>query len=306
MNVSLTSGCGRSIGQERVLGLVLLALIWAQFFWALVPSWLELPIYRYALLGAPLVTYFAFCRWREAALVERVPPSRGLSILLVTLLGLGISSIVLVRPLERVDEFWRLPLWFHGMTVLAATAAGMILLEGWKRARLILPVFLFSLVLIPLPSAVENTFVGSLSGFISSAVGGLLPLAGYPIDRLGNAMLIRGAILDVADGCSGMRSFQASLMTGLLLGEFFRHGFVQRLALVGLAVLLAVIGNGARIFYLATVAFEDGMEAEARVHNTAGMISLLFIYGMIGVVGWALARDWRLARREIITRRVNA
>ena len=189
-----------------------------------------------------------------------------------------------------VDHFWRLPLWIHFLAVLVISFATLTLTLGWARTRTIFPAFLFAFVLVPLPSALEGLLVGNLTRAVSMPVGELLPLAGYPIDRVGNAMMVKGKILGRCRGLQRIAFFSSSFMTGLFLGECYQLVWLRRLLLLGLAIVFAMLGNGARIFYLSTVAYREGMAAEERVHGSAGLISLILIYGLIGLSGWLLSR----------------
>jgi exosortase/archaeosortase family protein len=147
---------------------------------------------------------------------------------------------------------------------------------------------------------------GRLTTWVSEGVAALLPLLGYPVDLVGSAMMVKGHILDVSEGCSGLRSFQTSLMLGVFLGEFYRLASGRRLVLVGIALGLAILGNGARIFYLTRVAYREGPEAEAKVHDPAGLIAIVVVYAAIGWVGWWLSREKTGARVRVTSRKEAA
>ena len=284
-----------------------LCVLWGQFFLALWPTWSELATYRYAFVAAPLMLFFVYRRWDLSQGLKRsVSYSKLSRVLMLGTVFLVLMPLFLIRPLQLVDSFWRMPLWLHAVSVLLVTFLTFFLTVGWERVRLMLPAFLLAFVLVPLPSSVENELVGSLTGAVSNLVGELLPLTGYPVDRFGNTMIVKGAMLDVAEGCSGIRSFQASFMTGLYLGEFYQHGVLHRLLLVGAAILLALLGNTARIYFLTTTAFNHGMEKESQIHETVGVFTLVFIYGAIGLIAWLFGQDafrfgGKLVRREVIS-----
>jgi exosortase len=158
------------------------------------------------------------------------------------------------------------------------------------------------MILVPLPSIVEAMIAGKLTTLVSQGVAAILPMVGYPVDMTGNAMVVNGHVLDVAEGCSGLRSFQASLMLGIFLGEFYRLSGWQRLILAGVSVGLAFLGNGVRIYYLSTVAYREGPEAESKVHDTAGITAVTVVYALIGLTGWWLSRE-KVAGKVVITRK---
>lgn len=285
---------------------IFLLFLWVQFFLALMPTWLAFPSYNYAWVALPLWCFLVFQRWTEIEVPwnfqtgGRVRSMFPFAVLLLSL------PLFIIRPLEQVDQFWRLPIWLHAALVFSVT--GLILVRGFglKASKGLLQLSALALVLVPMPSVLEGAIAGNLTRIVTERVADLLPLTGYPIDQLGNAMLVKGAVLDVAEGCSGLRSFQASLMLGLFLGEFYRLPLVRRVILLGMALLLAMLGNGSRIYYLTTIAYRDGMEAEARVHGTAGALVVTFIYGGIGLLAWWFS-TWKVGvRRKAGQRRVSA
>jgi exosortase len=279
-----------------------LALLWGQLFFALSPTWLEIPSYQYALVAAPLLSLLLFQAWKEAITVKDPPSSSSKNPILAVVLFLIVTPLIVLRPLQQVDQFWRLPLWLHAFLVLSATFLTIVWALGWRRSRNFLRLSLFVVLLVPLPSALEAVITGNLTRLVSGGVGGLLPWMGYPIDRLGNAMLVKGTILDVAEGCSGLRSFQAAFMAGVILGEFYQHTLIRRILLLLTAIGLAMMGNGVRIYYLTTVAYNQGPEAEARVHGTAGMIVTTLIFTFIGLVAWWLSRGETSVKKRTVRR----
>lgn len=286
------------MNQGRLLLPLFLALLWAQLFVALFPTWWEIPTYRYALIAAPLWCLLVIDRFYELWSVESGSERRGSPFLLIGAL-VSLLPLLLLRPLQQVDQFWRLPLWGHTLSVLWASVFSLIWAFGWPHCRRLVLLNLLALVLIPFPSALESQISGNLTLLVAQGVAALLPLVGYPIDLMGNAMVVKGHILDVSEGCSGLRSFQASLMLGVFLGECYRISPWRRLILLGMAIGLAIMGNGARIFYLATIAYREGPEAEERVHDPAGLMAVTMVYAAIGVTAWALSRGEKCGRVSV-------
>ncbi len=291
------------LAQKNQAGLlfpVFLGILWFQHFFALFPTWWELPTYRYALIAAPLWAFLFIDRFRELWSLDLGNEQRGRPLLLAGAL-VSLLPLLVIRPLQQVDQFWRLPLWGHTFCVLSASILSLIWAFGWPRCRRLLIINLLVLVLVPLPSALESLISGNLTRMVAQGVATLLPLVGYPIDLMGNAMMVKGQILDVSDGCSGLRSFQASLMLAVFLGECYRMALWRRVILLGVALGVAILGNGARIYYLTTVAYDEGPQAEAEAHDPAGLLTITVVYGAIGLVAWGLSRG-RKGRSITITR----
>lgn len=279
---------------------VFLGILWFQLFLALFPTWWDLPTYHYALIAAPLWALLFIDRFHELWALDQQGEPRGNPVLLVGAF-VSLLPLLVLRPLQELDQFWRLPLWGHTLCVLSASILSLIWAFGWSRCRRLLTLNLLVLVLVPLPSALESFVSGNLTRLVAQSVAALLPLLGYPIDLMGNAMVVKGQILDVSDGCGGLRSFQASLMLAFFLGECYRLQPWTRLILLGVALGLAILGNGARIYYLTTVAYDEGPQAEAEAHDPAGLLTITVVYGAIGLVAWGLSRG-RKGRSITITR----
>ena len=60
-------------------------------------------------------------------------------------------------------------------------------------------------------------------------------------------------MVGVDEACSGIRSFDATLMISLFLGELYRFGLLRRIGLVGFGVALAFGCNIVRTLILAWV-----------------------------------------------------
>ena len=200
----------------------------------------------------------------------------------------GLLLIAPLRIIQHVDVYWRLPLWAHAFLVVGTTHVVLAQLFGWKASRAILPAMLFALLAVPLPHKVETELIHLLTSQVVNLVGGVLPLLGYPVDVSGNSLIVKGELFDVAEGCSGIRSFQSSLMAGVCLGELLLLSWRRRILLVLGAFLLAIVCNGGRIFWLARIAYERGRDASDAAHDSVGVWALLGTYGGISLVAWGL------------------
>ncbi|NNM28810.1 MAG: exosortase/archaeosortase family protein [Akkermansiaceae bacterium] len=254
------------------------------------PSWRGGLHYDYGWLVPPFGLWFFWRRWDEGRPGASVPSASRPPAALWALVIAGVLLVVPLRVLEFIDPHWRLPLWAHGMVVLAVTHVSLALLHGWKRSRGVLPATLFCLVAVPWPSGLQSVLVQGLTDRVVDAASSLLPLASYPVEVAGNALIVNGELLDVAEGCSGIRSFQASIMAGLCLGEMLRFSPSRRVLIVLGAVALAVAGNAARIFLLARTAHDGGRAAMDAAHDTIGLWMLFGTYAGLALLAWLLAR----------------
>jgi len=103
------------------------------------------------------------------------------------------------------------------------------------------------------------------------------------------ALIETGAgLVGVDEACSGIRSFQASVMMALFLGELFRYGFFRRLFLLVGAVAFAFSCNVVRTTYLVRTCDLKGLSAVNLHHDQAGFAILGVTLAGLLVLAWLL------------------
>lgn len=144
---------------------------------------------------------------------------------------------------------------------------------------------LFFLVAVPWPSGLENLLTQSLMRLNVSTTVELLGAFGVPVIQHGNVIEIATGRVGIDGACSGIRSFQATLMISLFLGELYRLTVLGRVWLVGLGFGLAFAFNVARTLLLTQIAVAKGVGAIASWHDPAGVTILVACF--LGL--WLLA-----------------
>lgn len=270
------------------MAILFLVLLWGQLFYALHPNWMDQSYYDYGWLLPPLIIYFAINRWRELPSPGAPPDTspRWLWIL-ITLLIVGLIPI---RFLEHVDSYWRLPLWLHGLFVLGITHFGIALLVGKRQSIHLIPVTSLILLAIPFPGRIEDPFVSGLTTLVLDFTSNILPLAGYPVAQAGSSFVVNGELLDVSEGCSGIRSFQSCITAAIVLGELQRFSLLKRgfflLAGIGIGIFI----NSLRVFTLIRITHEEGRAAMDAAHDRVGLWAAIITYFLIGLISWLLDR----------------
>lgn len=250
--------------------MTLLLILWLHFFWSLVPSWIDGVYYDYGWLVAPLALAFGWRRWRA------FPDSAGGSLIRPGFLipfGAFLLILIPLRTIELGDPGWRVPIWIHTLGVLALTHEGLRRVGGMKLSRWFLPVTVFALTAVPLPWQIEQFTVRSLTDQVTGLTQELFILRGIPVERLGETLWLDGAVVEVGDACSGIRSLQSLVMAALFFGELLWLSWPRRFALLGVAAACALIFNTLRASALAQARFFHGTEALDRIHDPAGHIA---------------------------------
>jgi len=280
---------GGPILRGTILHGFLLAL-WIPFFLALLPTWLGGTYYSYGIL-VPAGLVFCYLRRRDDAppleTEAASPVSPGV---VAVFLGLGLIAISLLRLLEGGNVHWRLPLWSHGAVVMALTLLALVQAEGVRRTLHFAPVLLLAVLAIPLPSGMEQGLVQGLTESVVETGGGIAVLLGLPVEIVGIAFVVEGRPVDVNDGCSGIRSFQSSLMAGVFVGELLRLTLPSRVTLLLIAVAAAFTANAIRVVALVEAFARQGHEGIDQRHDSAGFLALALTYGTVIGAGFLLDR----------------
>jgi exosortase len=254
---------------------IALTAIWLHFFWSLVPSWRFGEYYNYGFLVPVLAFGFV---WRRAGLLREIAatpwmPGKWFDWLLALSTVGVLMALIPLRVIETSVIAWRPPLIFHGLLVTGLTLVALVRARGWKTMIFFLPVIVFAWSAVPYFQVLENTLVRHLTGWVLSMTREAFLLGGQPVEQLGERLVLGARVVDVTDGCSGIRSIQSLLMASLFFGELLWLRLPGRILLIGSALVAAVVCNIGRAWYLASVQFAHGEDAAHAVHDTAGHLA---------------------------------
>jgi exosortase len=258
--------------------------------------------YTYCLLVPVIFVYLVYLRRDELARA----PIRGSN------LALGIIA-------AGVFFYWfgiRAENQYFGYAALQILLAGVILwLWGWPVFRLLLFPWAFFLFAWPLPF-LDPIIAVPLRIEMSDLAAKILPLIGIPTVQNGVSLLsgpdpVRGLMIgdrfqiDIADGCSGIRSLFALLMFSALFGYLFLPRLWQQWVVFLSAFPLAVVGNLARVLILVVASITFGSafaigttENPSWFHEACGFAIYAVALGLEFVLASLLTRSWKRAVKE--------
>jgi exosortase len=269
------------------VALFLFAALYAKPAALLVRDWTNLdnPDSGTGLLLAPLAFWFAY----KTGLNEARKPAAALGIsLLLMAIGLRyVSDLAAELFTMRVSMLMGaagIILWFYGVRQLLA---------WW------LPFVLLSLA-IPLPELVIAKLTAPLQLIASRIGASLIAWRNIPVMLNGNVIRIPGHDLFVAEACSGLRSLTALVNLGVLLGAMLLAKPWSRVTLLLLAVPMAILINGFRIFLTAFLVFFISPAAgQGFMHTTEGWLMFVIAFASLGAVASLLLFiEGKLARRS--------
>ncbi|MGH7467505.1 MAG: exosortase/archaeosortase family protein [Longimicrobiales bacterium] len=235
---------------------------------AMVRDWWTNPEAAHGLLLAPLALILA---WRTGIGPRaRAQPWLGLTVL-TTAVGIRYMA-------DLAAEFYSLR-----VSILLMVAGLVIFSFGLRQLiRWWLPAALL-LLTIPLPQFVLAELAFPLQLKASALGSALLAWRDVPVSLAGNVLQLPGQRLFVTEACSGLRSLSALLALGLLMGAFWLRSPFSRLLILLLAIPVAVVLNGIRVFltgYL--VYYVNPTLGSGLMHWTEGWVLFLVAFGVVG------------------------
>jgi exosortase len=211
------------------------------------------------------------------------------------------------RLLHEANPIWRLTSLLLALEVIVLTLCFVCLIGGLPGLRRFMFPIAFFLVAVPWPSGLEGFVVQSLTRWNVGATVELLALLGVPAIQHGNVIEIGAGMVGIDEACSGIRSFQATLMISLFLGEFYLLGAGRRALCVLAGFACSFLFNLGRTSFLTWVGATKGTAAIAHWHDPAGVTILVACFLSLWALSLFLKRSpvvsWSAARREEIGER---
>jgi len=215
------------------------------------------------------------------------------------LLGVGFTVLLYVASVRTLQP--RLPL--IGLPFLIV--GGVVYVSGWKVARhMIFPAF-FWWFAISVPGFQQAT--NALQITVTKLCYSVGTMFGMKLVNAGNE--IRSATdswnsLNIAEGCSGIRSLMALVMISAIYAYFTQSKVWKMAALFACALPLALVANFFRIFtilVLAEMGFSDF--AAGVYHDWAGLL-FFFPIALAGLFLVDRLLNWR-QNRKVTRKRVQ-
>jgi len=288
----LPSTAGTVVGRygvQALLPLVATALtfgvLFAKPFYTLVRDWWTMPEAGHGLLLAPVAIWLA---WRSG-IDEKSQPNR----------ALGVALLVFAVLIRYASGLAAELFTMRGSMVLAL--AGVTLYQfGFRQLlRWWLPFALICLS-IPLPELVTQAIALPLQFKASQMGAALLEMRNVPVQLAGNVIHLPGRDLFVTEACSGLRSLTALLSMAVLLGALVLRSPVARLFLLFVAVPVAIVINGLRVFLTGfLVFFVSPSFGEGFMHLTEGWLLFLVSMSILAFIAWVSAAVERMVRGRV-------
>ncbi|MGB0745101.1 MAG: archaeosortase/exosortase family protein, partial [Opitutales bacterium] len=247
--------------------------------------------YAYGYLIPFIWVWFLWRRFQTSP--ESQPKSTGLGFLL----PFALAALIPFNILWLANPDWRLLFWLYGIGALLLILCLCYYSGGWKLSRHMLPALIVILLGIPWPSGFETALISNMMSLVAAIVSAFLPFCGIPAQQVGNLIYLDGGFVGVAEACSGIRSFQLSIVTAYILGELEWMSWLRRIAMLVFGLLLAFLINLTRTFTLVLLFNQGGAELMDEWHDRIGMISMIAVVVIMYLLAEALAKPVYLKTR---------
>ena len=252
------------------ISILIFIFIWADLFRSLSYYWSTNPQYAFGWTVPMLSLFLLWECW-----ITRPAPGQPTGIRRPIFIAAVCALLLLpARIVMETTPDWRFAHWSLSFAVIGLSLCWVYLSGGrtWL-AYFAFPI-VFNLVSVPWPVKIEHPFIHLLTDWVTSLTVGGLNLCQIPALQTGNLIELHNGKVGVEEACSGVRSFQATLMASLFLGQLWAFRWRPRLVLIAAGVVLAFVCNVARAWLLAYVAEKNGIPAIEKWHDPAGFTIL--------------------------------
>ena len=185
-------------------------------------------------------------------------------------------------------------LFLSRVSLLLVIAGLIVLFAGWKFFRALLFPWAFLIFMIPIPAIIFNQITFPLQFLASRVASAVLPLAGVPVLREGNVIMLPDMALEVAEACSGIRSLLSLATLAIIYGYLLEPRKMIRVLLAMAAVPVAVAANSLRIVGTGLlVQYWDPDKAEGFFHAFSGWLIFVVSLAMLFILHRLLRLLWR-------------
>jgi exosortase len=277
-----------SSGVSALAFFAALAAVWGWLFFILTGEWEANEQYSHGWFIPLLAGWILWQRWTTRPAAE---PARGLMLVAswLILFALVVPAAIGILIAGAYPD-WRVVLWGLGAAAFAASVALTAIAGGWPWVRHLSFAYVFALVAIPWPTGPERWLTQELSLLAAQIAAWVLPLLGIAAMCHGTTIDVGSEVLGVDDACSGIRSFQSSIMAALFLGELYALRWGYRISLVVLGLVAAYAFNIIRMLVLSIAVANGGVDALDRLHDPAGFAILIATIGVLWLLCWAMQK----------------
>ena len=250
------------------LPILLFAALWVDLVRQLSYQWNASEQYAYGWFVPFLSLGLFFKRWAN----RPVPQPSTAGFLVSAFWFLLCLFLLPIRIVHDINPDWPLINWLLTLLVVALSLYAVFLTGGWPWIRHFAFPVCFILIAVRWPYRIEHGLTQGLMRVVANLTVEILGWLDIPAMQRGNLIELSTGVVGVDEACSGIRSFQSTLMAALFLGELYRLPTRRRIYLLVGGVALSFGFNIVRTLILSWQASTAGLSALEKWHDPAGML----------------------------------
>lgn len=253
-----------------VVTFVAFIVLYAQTFRSLILIWASTGRYQYAFLIFPVSAVLVWLQRSRLKQLAAMPTPWGLIPLAILCL------IWLVGAAARINVVTH-------FSIITLIPCLVLTFYGSAIARTL--VFPLAYLFFALP--VGNFLVGPLQDITARLSVAALQWTPVPVFLDGRYILTPAGTWHVAEACSGVSFFFATIAFGALYAYLFFRSWARRLLFVALALITPIIANGLRVFFTILIGEYFGMQyATGTDHMIFGWQFFGAVLVLLFLAGW--------------------
>jgi exosortase len=273
------------------LPLVLFGVLWADLVRQLSYEWAAREQYAYGWFVPFFAAALLWRRWLD----RPAPNGRRPAIWMTGLVIVAVLALLPMRVIYEINPDWPLLGWLYTLIVVGGTLYAFWLAGGLSWTRHFAFPVAFILVAVVWPYRIEKALTQNLMQVVAGVTVELLGWFNIPAFQHGNLIELSTGVVGIDEACSGIRSFQSTLMAALLMGELYRLRVWARAGLVGCGLLLAFCFNVVRTLLLSWQASQHGIAIIDKWHDPAGMTIAVACFFALWLLAVLFQSKWRVA-----------
>jgi exosortase len=239
-------------------------------------------------LAVPVLAAILFFRDRAWNCAATQPwPRLGLALILLALPLMTVAEII--RPHAVV--FSRASSWLMVFSAMAMTLGFWLRELGTRGLGAVAGPMILICLAIPMPDTLWLAISQHLQIMVTSITTDLLNMLGIAARQQGSVIITSHGSIGINEACSGLRSLQASLVSGTFFGLLLLRDRFHRAVLLLGSVAVVALANIARTTFLSATLQSMGSAGLAQYHDPAGYAVLLV--NMVGLSILSTLLVWR-------------
>ncbi len=227
-------------------------------------------------------------------------PSAGWSALSVFLIVFGLLAYLASFRVGQFVDTKEDALFVVTLAALMALWGIFLGYFGRKCFKLCLFPLLLLAFMVPLPSVTLDALIRFLQLASAGTANFVFMLLDIPFLREGTTFTLPGMAVNVAPECSGIRSFFALMVLGIVAAYMFLNSNKRRLIFIAAILPVTIFKNALRIVLLAYLGayVNPGFVTDSILHRQGGKPFMFVACMMLIPLFWALRRNEKRAVKK--------